>query len=74
MNNKSNSLLELFFGIPNSNGQYYTEEMAKQELGALAILIMEAKGLITMDEIHKYKQQFIDIRNKQLIEEVQKMK
>lgn len=65
-----NLLSSLLFG----DELKYTETMFENELGLFALEILEAKGIVTMKELKEFKRQFKENRQKEINEEIRKLK
>ena len=67
-----NLFTDLLIGEVNENKLYYTEEMLTAEMGQLALYIMNKKGLLTTEEFRQFKNEWVAMRNKQIIDELKK--
>lgn len=66
-----NNLVELLLGKVDPEKQYYTDEMVKNDIPAFLLFMLVKKDIITISEIEELKSEFIQVRNKEIIEEMQ---
>jgi hypothetical protein len=68
--NDTAKLFSALLGVVDENEQYYTEAMLERESGTFVIALLLTKKLVTPEEVSAFKKQWIEVRNKQLIDEL----
>lgn len=57
----------------DENKQYFSEAMFQQEIGNFILMVLMIKEIVTKEELLDLKKQYIEMRNKQIIEELQRI-
>jgi hypothetical protein len=70
VDNQCNLFLDFIAGQASESNAYYTEDIFKLELGYFSLWVMMRKGIIDEKEYNQLKDEFMEFRNKALIEEI----
>ena len=61
-------LISMITGDVKEDKQYYTDQMFSQELTTFIMFVLENENILDVDKYNKYKNEFVRMRNKEIIE------